>query len=203
MRIQSAIFRSSAPDLKSCPESELPEVALIGRSNVGKSSLLNLLTSKSGLAKVSQVPGKTRLMNFFCINEVFHLVDLPGYGYAKVSRNERSAFSSAVADYLLRRENLVRVLVLIDSRLTPQAIDLEFLEWLVTNSLPFALVFTKIDKLKPREVTKNIETFQQTVSAFCPVPPHVLPSSSEAGQGRQEILRYIWSALDAASDTEA
>lgn len=195
MRIQSATFRASAVDLRSCPEPELPEFALIGRSNVGKSSLLNYLTGKSDLAKVSQIPGKTRMINFFCINQAFHLVDLPGYGYAKVSKQERSAFSAAVADFLLHRENLQRVLVLIDSRLSPQAIDVEFIEWLVGNSLPFILVFTKTDKLKPREVEKNRDLFLHRIAVFCPVTPHMISSSAEAGQGRQEILGYIGSVL--------
>lgn len=200
MRIQSATFRGSAVDLQTCPEPDLPEVAFIGRSNVGKSSLLNYLTGQSGLAKVSQVPGKTRMINFFEINEAFQLVDLPGYGYAKVSREERSTFSSAVADYLFRRESLLRILVLIDSRLSPQAIDLEFLEWLVSHSLPFALVFTKIDKLKPREVARNMETFQQRISSFCAIPPLAFASSSEKRQGRAEILGFIQDALNAASE---
>ncbi len=149
MQIRSAIFQSSAPDLASCPESDRSEIAFIGRSNVGKSSLINMLTGQKGLAKVSATPGKTKLINFFLINDRWHLVDLPGYGYAKVSQRDRGTFSIAIAEYLEDRPNLQHVFVLIDSRLPPQAIDLEFLEWMTARARPFSLVFTKADKLKP------------------------------------------------------
>ena len=159
MKILSATFKASSPDLASCPESALPEFALIGRSNVGKSSLINMLTRSQGLAKVSQVPGKTQLINFFTINNTWNLVDLPGYGYAKVGKKDRGKFIAFVADYLQHRPNLRGTFVLIDSRLSPQTLDLEFLNWMVGCGLPLILAFTKTDALSKGAVQKNIETF--------------------------------------------
>jgi len=191
MKIQSAVFEMSSPDLKTCPDSDLWEVALIGRSNVGKSSLINLLTGQKDLAKVSATPGKTKLINFFLINGSWNLVDLPGYGYAKVSQRDRREFSKAIAGYLEHRPNLRRVFVLIDSRLSPQAIDLEFLHWLSGREVPFSLIFTKVDKLKARALQENIAGFLAALSGVCEGAPEVLVSSAKSREGRVEILRAI------------
>ena len=195
MKITSAVFQASSPDLATCPESGLPEFAFIGRSNVGKSSLINMLTRKEGLAKVSRIPGKTRLINFFTINNTWSLVDLPGYGYAKVGKKERGSFSAFVADYLQHRPNLLGTFVLIDSRLSPQRLDLEFLGWLVGCGLPFVLAFTKTDKLTDKAVQKNIEAFLASMREISEEPPEFVASSSESDLGRKEILGLIASAL--------
>ena len=195
MKILSAVFRGSSPDLASCPESALPEFALIGRSNVGKSSLINMLTRSEGLAKVSQVPGKTQLINFFTINRAWTLVDLPGYGYAKVGKKERRGFSDFVSDYLRNRPNLLGTFVLIDSRLTPQDLDLEFLRWMVSSRLAFILVFTKTDTLSKQAVRKNIEAFLSRMSEISEEPPAYVLSSSRDGLGRPDILDLIDSTL--------
>ncbi len=195
MQIRSAIFQSSAPGLPSCPESDLPEVAFIGRSNVGKSSLINMLTGQKGLAKVSATPGKTKLINFFLINDRWHLVDLPGYGYAKVSQRDRGTFSIAIAEYLEDRPNLQHVFVLIDSRLPPQEIDLEFLSWMTAHARPYSLVFTKADKLKPTPLKRNIATFLERLQTLIGLEPIHYVSSSTARSGRGEILRGIETIL--------
>lgn len=191
MNIHSAVFELSAPDLASCPETDRPEVAFIGRSNVGKSSLINLLTNQKGLAKVSATPGKTKLINFFLINGKWNLVDLPGYGYAKVSQRDRREFSKAIAGYLEHRPNLRGVFVLIDSRLSPQAIDLEFLHWTAERAVPFVLIFTKTDKLKPKALERNIATFLESLATVCEGTPEYLVSSSVTREGRKEILKLI------------
>ncbi len=195
MKIASALFQGSSPDLASCPKSSLPEFALIGRSNVGKSSLINMLTRSEGLAKVSQVPGKTQLINFFTINNAWNLVDLPGYGYAKVGKSERSSFSAFVSDYLEHRSNLLGTFVLIDSRLSPQSLDLEFLNWMVERGLAFILAFTKTDTLSKKAVQKNIETFLTRMREITEEAPAYVLSSSIEGHGRSEILGLIESAL--------
>ncbi len=195
MKIVTAAFQGSSPDLASCPKSALPEFALIGRSNVGKSSLINMLTRSEGLAKVSQVPGKTQLINFFTINKAWNLVDLPGYGYAKVGKSERSSFNTFVSDYLQNRSNLVGTFVLIDSRLSPQSLDLEFLRWMVESGLAFILAFTKRDTLSKKAVQKNIETFLARMREITVETPTYVLSSSTEGQGRSEILALIESAL--------
>jgi GTP-binding protein len=191
MKINSADFELSAPDLASCPAWALPEFALIGRSNVGKSSLLNLLTGRTRLAKVSVTPGKTQLINFFVLNGTWSLVDLPGYGYAHVSRQDRNAFNQAVGDYLKRRKNIFQVFVLIDSRLPPQKIDLEFLQWLVDAGTPFSLIFTKVDKVSPADLAKNAAAFQRALAEFCEEAPPVLACSARTKAGRAEILGAI------------
>ena len=196
MKINSAHFQLSAPDLDSCPETALREFALIGRSNVGKSSLVNMLTGRRELAKVSDAPGKTRLINFFLINNEWCLIDLPGYGYAKVDKEQRADFNVAVADYLEKRPNLVRVFVLIDSRLTPQRIDLEFINWLADCAVPFSLIFTKADK-KPSQVAANIALFKQRLEDEGIAVPEILVSSAETAKGRFEILVAIEKELDA------
>ena len=199
MKILTAAFKASSPDLASCPETALPEFALIGRSNVGKSSLINMLTRSPGLAKVSQVPGKTQLINFFTINNTWNLVDLPGYGYAKVGKKERGKFSAFVSDYLQNRSNLLGTFVLIDSRLSPQALDLEFLNWMVGCRLPLILAFTKTDTLSKGAVQKNIETFLTSMSEITEEAPAYVLSSSKDQQGRKEILNLIGDALSETS----
>ncbi|MFA7233641.1 MAG: ribosome biogenesis GTP-binding protein YihA/YsxC [Terrimicrobiaceae bacterium] len=195
VKITSAVFHSSSPNLASCPESDLPEFAFIGRSNVGKSSLINMLTRQEGLAKVSSTPGKTRLINFFTINNTWSLVDLPGYGYAKVAKKERGSFSAFVADYLQHRPNLLGTFALVDSRLSPQSLDLEFLRWMVGCRLPFVIVFTKADKLTEKAAQKNIGAFLAGMREISEEPPEFVLSSSKLDAGRAEILGMIASAL--------
>lgn len=195
MKIKSAEFEVSAPDLRSCPQWALPEFALIGRSNVGKSSLVNVLTGRRDLARVSDTPGKTKLINFFVINGAWCLVDLPGYGYARIGRQRRLEFNEAVADFIAGRSNLRRVFVLLDSRLPPQPIDLEFLQWLAGCSVPYALVFTKTDKQSAALSAANIERFQKALGDEHPTLLVILASSSKTGAGRAEILRCIADTL--------
>lgn len=195
MQIKDAVFEISCPDLESCPESTLPEFAFIGRSNVGKSSLINMLTRKKDLAITSSKPGRTRLINFFLINKKWSLIDLPGYGYAKASGSDRKKFQEFVTDYLLNRPNMSCVFVLIDSRLTPQRIDLEFTEWLINCEVPFVLIFTKADKSKPRIVEQNIELFKEGMKEFCDGLPRIYTCSSKTEQGRGEVLHFINEAV--------
>jgi GTP-binding protein len=197
VNISSAIFDCSAPDLDSCPEESLPEFAFIGRSNVGKSSLLNLLAGEQGLARVSTTPGFTKLINIFTMNQRWRLVDLPGYGFAHVARKDKARFNEAVNDYLEHRTNLRLVFALIDSGLAPQAIDLEFVEWLVRRSVPFVLVFTKTDKVSAATAQANVAAFTARISAWFEKPPAVFTCSAETGQGRNELLGVI------AEETEA
>ncbi|MGI9242261.1 MAG: ribosome biogenesis GTP-binding protein YihA/YsxC [Verrucomicrobiales bacterium] len=195
MRIQSAKFELSAISLDSCPESKLPEFAFIGRSNVGKSSLLNVLSNQSALARVSKTPGRTREINFFTINGAWSLVDLPGYGFAKASAADRDRFNEFVSDYLRERENLCCAFVLIDSRHEPQGIDQEFVRWLVEAEIPFALVFTKVDKVKPALVKKNIALFQEAMATWCDGQPPIFKTSSKTKDGRRELLKFIGEAI--------
>jgi GTP-binding protein len=199
MRVTSAEFLQSSPGLEACPPDDVPEFAFIGRSNVGKSSLLNLLTGKQGLARVSQTPGCTQLINFFKINGTFRMVDLPGYGYAKVPKGHRVAFQDIIAGYIADRPNLRRVFVLVDSRHEPQKIDLEFLEWLGEVDRPFSVVFTKTDKLKPSHVKKNTEAFLEALAAVHAGTPDVFLTSSKTRDGKREILGSIGALLDAAA----
>jgi len=203
VKITTATFQGSSPDLASCPKSALPEFALIGRSNVGKSSLINMLTRSEGLAKVSQIPGKTQLINFFSINNTWNLVDLPGYGYAKVGKKERGGFSAFVSDYLQHRPNLLGTFVLIDSRLAPQNLDLEFLHWMVTSGLAFVLAFTKTDTLSNNAARKSVEAFLMRMREITEESPAYVLSSSKDGQGRSEILELIDSTILEKSDTPA
>lgn len=191
MQIKSAVFNMSARDLQAAPDWSRPEFAFIGRSNVGKSSMINMLTNKSDLAKVSATPGKTQLLNFFVINETWSLVDLPGYGYAKVAKSEKINFNESVGDYLGQRENLRLVLVLIDSRLTPQPIDVSFVSWLVDCEIPFALVFTKADKQSPKKTETTIQAFLETMPPGISEIPAVITSSSKDRTGRVQILKLI------------
>ncbi len=197
MQIKSAVFHISARDLQSAPDWERAEFAFIGRSNVGKSSMINMLSNKDALAKVSATPGKTQLLNFFIMNESWSLVDLPGYGYAKVAKSEKINFNESVGDYLDQRENLRLVFVLIDSRLTPQPIDISFVSWLGECSVPFALVFTKADKQSPKKTEASIQGFLEAIPAHLTAVPRII-SSSKNRAGRIEILKLIEHTLATA-----
>ncbi len=192
MKIKSSRFELSAKSLDTCPAPNLPELAFIGRSNVGKSSLINLLAgSRGSLAKVSGSPGKTRLINFFVINETWRLVDLPGYGYAKVSKKDREVFRDFVSDYLTGRENLLGVFVLIDSRIPPQPIDLDYIHWLAETAVPFALIFTKTDKLSKSACDQARQRFFTDLGSRIEGEPDWFFTSAKSGTGRAELLRYI------------
>ena len=197
MNISSAIFDCSAPDLDSCPDESLPEFAFIGRSNVGKSSLLNLLAGKEGLARVSPTPGFTKLINIFTMNKTWRLVDLPGYGFAEGAKKDSARFNQAVSHYLKRRTNLCLVFALIDSELTPQEIDIEFIEWLARNAVPFVLVFTKTDKATPDAVQANIAAFTERIAGWFEQLPAIFKCSATAEKGRQELLGVIDEAMTA------
>jgi GTP-binding protein len=197
MKIKTAVFETSAPDLHSCPKWALPEFAFIGRSNVGKSSLINALTGRRDLAKVSSTPGKTQLTNFYVINDAWSLVDLPGYGYAEVGRHRRLEFNASVAEFLSGRRNLRGVFVLIDSRLEPQAIDFEFLRWLDGCTAPYTLIFTKTDKQSATRTRANIDAFMAALGAWRSVLPDWFASSTKTGAGRSEVLGYIATVLAA------
>lgn len=197
MKILSAEFEKSAPNYQECPEPGLPEFAFVGRSNVGKSSLINMLTNKDKLATVSSTPGRTQMINFFQINKTWKLIDLPGYGYAKTSKKNKDRFREFVSEYLLEREPLLCVFVLIDSRLPPQTIDLQFTEWLIECEIPFVLVFTKADKSKPGAVKKNHDSFLEALIEFCDVPPRTFITSSNTRDGRPKVLDFIDQALTA------
>ena len=191
MHISSANFLCSAPDLEACPDESLPEFAFIGRSNVGKSSLLNMLAGEQGLARVSPTPGFTKLINIFTMNKTWRLVDLPGYGFAAGAKKDSQRFNKAVARYLKHRPNLSLVFTLIESGLEPQAIDIEFTEWLARNSVPFVLVFTKTDKVSPAVVQANIDAFKKGISAWFVQSPTCFTCSAETGHGRQDLLGVI------------
>jgi GTP-binding protein len=197
MNISSAIFDCSAPDLDSCPDESLPEFAFIGRSNVGKSSLLNLLSGKLDLARVSPVPGFTKLINIFTINKTWRLVDLPGYGFAAGARKAKFKFNHAVDDYLKNRTNLCLVFALLDSGLPPQEIDVEFVSWLTRNAVPFVLVFTKTDKATPAAVQANIAAFRDHISGWFEQMPAIFTCSAMAKRGREELLGVIDEAMAA------
>ena len=191
MIIKSAEFVISNTDVKKCPASTLPEYAFIGRSNVGKSSLINMLTQRKGLAMTSQKPGKTQLINHFLINTEWYLVDLPGYGFARVGQSNRERLKSIIEDYILEREQLTNLFILLDCRHEPQKIDLEFIEWAGENGVPFALVFTKADKLSKGKLASNIEAYKQTLLESWEELPPIFITSSEAKEGRDELLNYI------------
>jgi GTP-binding protein len=191
MQIKSAEFTISNTEVSKCPLDGKPEFAFIGRSNVGKSSLINMLTSKKGLAKTSGTPGKTQLINHFLINEHWYLVDLPGYGYAKVSRTQRSTFERFIADYLTKRETLYNIFVLLDARLEPQKIDLEFMNWCGQKGLPFSMVFTKIDKLSSTALQKNLAKYKKEMLKVWAELPPVFTTSSDSGFGKEPLLNYI------------
>lgn len=189
--IHKAEFLISNTDVNLAPDSGLPEYAFIGRSNVGKSSVINMLTGKKGLAKISQTPGKTRLINHFVINESWYLVDLPGYGYAKISQTERKKWKTMINAYLLKRTNLVNTFILIDVRHEPQKIDLEFMEWMSTKQLPFAIIFTKADKLSKIKLEEGVSHYvKEMMNSWEDMPPFFV-SSAVTKMGRNEIIQYI------------
>jgi len=196
MQIKSAEFVASAAEVGDCPDWRHPEVAFIGRSNVGKSSIINLLTGRHGLAKVSSTPGKTRLLNFFLINSQWGLVDLPGYGFAKTSRAEQARFNELVAEYLTSRSQLRQLFVLIDSRHSPQSNDLEFLSRLDGVDLPFALVFTKADKLPLRKARANVTAFLEAQREITGRDPATVLTSSKSREGRNELLTMARQAME-------
>lgn len=186
-----ASFVISSPDVASCPRSTLPEYAFIGRSNVGKSSLINMLTRNPKLAKTSQKPGKTLLINHFLIDDKWHLVDLPGYGYAQAGQKQREKLRLMIERYCLLRQELCSLFVLVDCRHEPQQIDLEFMEWLGENEVPFAIVFTKGDKLGKVRLRENVEAYKQKMLETWVELPPVFVTSAETGMGGDELLRYI------------
>ena len=191
MEINQAEFVISNTDIRLCPEPTMPEYAFIGRSNVGKSSLINMLTNNKKLAKISSKPGKTRLINHFLINKKWYLVDLPGYGYAKVAHNQRDKFKRFISRYMTTRENLTNVFVLLDSRHKPQEIDLDFMIWLGENSIPFSIVFTKLDKLKKGEQKKFLINYKaEMLKVWEEMPPYFI-TSSVTKFGKEELLNYI------------
>ena len=191
MEIKNAEFTLSAPMVSMCPKDTKPEYAFIGRSNVGKSSLINMLTRNKKLAKTSSTPGKTLLINHFIINKEWYLVDLPGYGFAKRSKKEIARLEQMINGYILQREQLVNVFVLVDVRLEAQKIDLEFIEWLGQSSVPFAIVFTKADKLTQNKVAQNVAAYKKVLSETWEELPPIFITSSESRQGRDEVLQYI------------
>ena len=199
MKIKESVFLKSAADVKNCPPPTMPEYAFIGRSNVGKSSLINMLTSNKKLAKTSSTPGKTQLINHFLINENWYLVDLPGYGFAKVPLKEKSKWEKMTWDYLESRENLLYVFVLIDIRIPPQKIDLEFVNKKKKKEIPFKLVFTKADKVKPMEGQRNIDAFRMAMAETWQILPEYFVTSSEKNKGRDELLGLI-SEINSVAD---
>ena len=191
MQIKTAKFVVSNQEVSYCPKSNIPEYAFIGRSNVGKSSLINMLTNHKSLAKTSSRPGKTQLINHFLINGNWHLVDLPGYGYAKVSRYKKNIFQKFITNYFKQRNQLICAFVLIDIRHDPLNIDLDFISWLAKNSIPFSIIFTKSDKLKPKTIESNISNYMQKLNEDWEVLPNFFVTSSSKHYGRENILEYI------------
>lgn len=191
MNIYSAEFIKSSKLIEDCPEGNKPEYAFIGRSNVGKSSLINMLTNKKGLAKTSSTPGKTQLINHFLINDNWYLTDLPGYGYAKASKTNRAAFSKMIEKYVLFRKNLVNLFVLIDARHLPLKIDIDFINWLGESGIPFSLIFTKLDKVTQKEFSFNFKKYSQELRKTWDDLPEMFKSSSEKKIGKEEILSFI------------
>lgn len=191
MIIKDASFVISNTDISLCPKDDKPEYAFIGRSNVGKSSLINMITGKKDLAKTSGRPGKTQLINHFIINNEWYLVDLPGYGYARASKNNRSTWERFIADYLTKREQLITIFVLLDSRLEPQKIDIEFMTWCAENQLPFSMVFTKIDKLSSSALQKNLAAYKKEMLKYWESLPPIFTTSSESQFGKEKLLNYI------------
>ncbi|MCF0059457.1 ribosome biogenesis GTP-binding protein YihA/YsxC [Dyadobacter sp. CY356] len=193
MKIQEAKYLMSNSDYEKCPKPDLPEYAFIGRSNVGKSSLINMLTGKKGMAKTSQQPGKTQLINHYFINQVWYLVDLPGYGYAKVSKTEREKWEKMIGDYLHNRPNLICTFVLIDIRHEALATDLEFMEELGQGGIPFHIIFTKADKLKPYQQAEQVKKYTEKLAEIWEEIPPMFVTSAEKGEGRDGILDTIQS----------
>ncbi|WP_454938660.1 ribosome biogenesis GTP-binding protein YihA/YsxC [Capnocytophaga gingivalis] len=191
MEIKQAAFVVSNTQVAKCPTHKLPEYAFIGRSNVGKSSLINMLTNHKGLAKTSSKPGKTQLINHFLINKEWYLVDLPGYGYAKVSKQSKKTFQQFITDYFKKRRELVSAFVLVDIRHEPQKIDLEFMQWLGENAIPFAIVFTKTDKLTEKQIQEHVTSYSEILlQQWEEMPPYFI-TSSENRLGKEDLLSYI------------
>ena len=191
MRIKSAEFVMSNSDVAKCPKDKVPEYAFIGRSNVGKSSLINMLMQRKSLAKTSGRPGKTQLINHFIVNKKWYLVDLPGYGYARVSKSVKKTFQKFITHYFEKRQQLVLAFVLVDCRHAAQPIDLDFMHYLGENQIPFSLVFTKADKLKPNALKKNVEAYQQKMLETWEEMPSYFITSASNSTGRDELLGYI------------
>jgi GTP-binding protein len=191
MKIQLAEFQTSAQDLETCPLSNLPEFAFIGRSNVGKSSLINMLTGQKGLAKVSATPGHTRLINFFLINKKWHIVDLPGYGFAKVLKEQRDSFHDRIEEYIAGREGLTCVMVIIDASIPPQKIDLTFIEWLVHSRITFSLIFNKSDKETKAKIQSNIQAFELAMQEFSNGKPNTFLVSAKDGLGAGKLVDFM------------
>jgi GTP-binding protein len=200
MKINKAEFVISNTDVSKAPQEPLPEYAFIGRSNVGKSSLINMLTNHKKLAKTSGTPGKTQLINHFKINDDWFLVDLPGYGYAKTSKTSRRKFQKLITDYFKQRKNLVNAFVLIDSRHPPQKVDMEFMRWLGENQIPFSIVFTKADKLSSNELGKNLRKYKMKFLQEWQSLPQIFVTSASSKLGRDEILNYIERLNDTLRD---
>jgi GTP-binding protein len=191
MHIKTATFVVSNQDVSKCPENNLAEYAFIGRSNVGKSSLINMLTNKKKLAKTSGRPGKTQLINHFLINEQWYLVDLPGYGYARVSKSSKKTFQKFITAYFRKRKQLASAFVLVDIRHEPQQIDLNFMQWLGEHQIPFSIIFTKSDKLKPKAIERNVAHYQSTLNkSWEELPKHFITSSASY-EGKEQLLNYI------------
>jgi GTP-binding protein len=191
MLVKSAEFVMSNSDVAKCPKNRLAEYAFIGRSNVGKSSLINMLTSKKSLAKTSGRPGKTQLINHFLINKNWYLVDLPGYGYAKVSKRSKKTFQKFITQYFSLREQLISAFVLVDIRHEPQPIDVEFMQWLGENSIPFSIIFTKADKLKPKAIENHVEAYKTILLETWEEMPNYFITSSSNDIGKEAVLMYI------------
>lgn len=191
MIVKTAEFVVSNDTVEKCPKDNKPEYAFIGRSNVGKSSLINMITGNKKLAKTSARPGKTQLINHFLINGDWYIVDLPGYGYAKASKSSREKWEKFISEYLTKREQLVNVFVLLDSRLDPQKIDLEFMNWCGEKGIPFSMVFTKIDKLSSSALQKNLAKYKKEMLKYWDALPPVFTTSSESAFGKEKILNYI------------
>ena len=191
MEIKTAEFVISNTDVKKCPSGNIPEYAFIGRSNVGKSSLINMLTNRNKLAMTSSKPGKTLLINHFMINNEWYLVDLPGYGFAQIGKSGQQKLKQIIESYLLQRESLTNVFLLIDCRHEPQKIDIAFMEWLGENGVPFSIVFTKADKLSTRKLQENVAAYKEHLSESWEELPPIFISSAEKKTGREEILNYI------------
>ncbi len=191
MKIKSAEFIMSNSDVAKCPKNLIPEYAFIGRSNVGKSSLINMLTSRKSLAKTSGRPGKTQLINHFLINKNWYLVDLPGYGYARVSKSAKKTFQKFITQYFSLREQLVSAFVLVDIRHNPQPIDLEFMQWLGENGIPFSIIFTKADKLRPKAIENHVEAYKTIMLETWEEMPNYFITSSSKDIGKDDVLKYI------------
>ncbi|GAA4270817.1 ribosome biogenesis GTP-binding protein YihA/YsxC [Aquimarina gracilis] len=191
MKISSAEFVISNSDVGKCPKDKLPEYAFIGRSNVGKSSLINMLTGRKSLAKTSGRPGKTQLINHFIINKNWFLVDLPGYGYARVSKSAKKVFQKFITAYFSKRTQLVNAFVLVDCRHEPQKIDLEFMQWLGENQIPFSIIFTKADKLSKNKLPVHINNYTQEMLKYWEEMPNYFITSSSSGLGKDDVLNYI------------